>query len=47
LRTTKGLFFGEQQVFDNAQKLIISEIAEAKGIHEGKAEKMLNDALGN
>lgn len=47
LRATKGLSFGEQQVFDNAQKLIVSEIAEAKGIQEGKAEKMLYEALSN
>ncbi|MGK7344219.1 MAG: CarD family transcriptional regulator [Candidatus Nitrospinota bacterium M3_3B_026] len=45
LRTTKGLSFGEQQVFDNAHSLIVSELAEAKGINESKAEKMLDKAL--
>jgi CarD family transcriptional regulator len=47
LRTTKGLSFGEQQVFDNAHKLIVSEIAESKGVGEEKVVKMLNDALTN
>ena len=45
LRGHKGLSFGEQQVFDNAHKLIVSEIAEAKGVHEEKAVKMINSAL--
>ena len=45
LRSMKGLSFGEQQVFDNAHKLIVSEIAESKGIQEEKAAKLLNEAL--
>ncbi len=47
LKERKGLSFGEQQVFDNAQKLVVSEIAEAKGIHEEKATKLLSKALSN
>jgi len=47
LRNTKGLSFGEQQVFDSARQLIVSEIAESKGIREDKAEEMLMEALTN
>lgn len=47
LRDSKGLSFGEQQVFDNARKLIVSEIAEAKGVEEDTVVKMINTALSN
>ncbi|VAX25722.1 hypothetical protein MNBD_NITROSPINAE02-20 [hydrothermal vent metagenome] len=45
LKEKKGLSFGEQQVFDNAHRLVVSEIAEAKGILEEKASKLLDKAL--
>lgn len=47
LRGSKGLSFGEQQVFDNAHKLIVTELAEAKGMIEEKVVKMINEAIGN
>jgi len=47
LKEKKGLSFGEQQVFDNAHKLVVSEIAEAKGIQEDKASVLLTKALSN
>lgn len=47
LRNGKGLSFGEQQVFDNAHKLIVSEIAEAKGLTEEKVVKLIDDTLDN
>lgn len=47
LKEKKGLSFGEQQVFDNAHKLVVSEIAEAKGIQEDKASVLLDKALAN
>jgi len=47
LRTSKGLSFGEQQVFDNARKLIVSELAVAKGAPEATIIEMIDDALTN
>lgn len=47
LKDKKGLSFGEQQVFDNAYKLVVSEVAEAKGIQEEKASSLLTDAMTN
>jgi len=47
LKGEKGLSFVEQQVFDNAYELIISEIAEAKGIDKSKAALMVGKALSN
>lgn len=47
LKESKGLSFVEQQVFDNAYELIVSEIAEAKGIDKGKAALMVGKALSN
>ncbi len=45
LRERKGLSFGEQQVFDNAKKLIVSEVAIAKGLEESAAQKLIDTAL--
>lgn len=47
LRENKGLSFVEQQVFENAEQLIISEIAEAKGVAEDQVVKMMDKALSN
>ncbi len=47
LRGSKGLSFGEQQVFDNAHKLVVSELAVAKGVDEEKIIKMIDEALSN
>lgn len=47
LRTSKGLSFGEQQVFDNAYKLIVSELAEAKGVQVAKVDAMIKEAMSN
>jgi len=47
LKESKGLSFVEQQVFENAHHLIVSEIAEAKGINEDKAVKLVGQALAN
>ncbi|MDH5508926.1 MAG: CarD family transcriptional regulator [Nitrospinota bacterium] len=47
LKGSKGLSFVEQQVFDNAYELIVSEIAEAKGICKDKAALMVGKALSN
>ncbi|MDH5677839.1 MAG: CarD family transcriptional regulator [Nitrospinota bacterium] len=47
LKASKGLSFVEQQVFDNAYELIVSEIAEAKGVDKDKAAIMVGKALSN
>jgi len=47
LKATKGLSFVEQQVYENAHHLITSEIAEAKGICQDRAEKLVDRALAN
>ena len=46
-KQTKNLSFVEQKVFENAYQLIVSEIAEAKGVCEDKAVKMVDKALDN
>lgn len=45
LQVEKGLSFGERKMLDNAKYLIVSEIAEAKGIEIKKAEKLIEKAL--
>lgn len=45
LKSEKELSFGERQVLDNAHQLIVSEIAEAKGINEEKAKLLLKNAM--
>lgn len=45
LQTEKGLSFGERKMLDNVRHLIVSEIAESKGIEIEKAEKMIKKAL--
>lgn len=45
LKESKGLSFVEQQVFDNAYELIVSEIAESKGIERDKAAQLVGEAL--
>ncbi|MDH4182990.1 MAG: CarD family transcriptional regulator [Nitrospinota bacterium] len=47
LKESKGLSFIEQQVFDNAYELIVSEIAESKGIGKDKAAELVGKALEN
>lgn len=47
LKESKGLSFVEQQVFENAHQLVISELAEAKGIGEDKVTKLVDKALSN
>jgi len=47
LKMSKGLSFVEQQVFENAHPLVISELAEAKGIAENRAAEIVNKALSN
>ena len=42
LKGRKELSFGEQKVLDNARQLIVSEIAEAKGVAQGKIERMID-----
>lgn len=42
LKAEKELSFGERKVLDNARHLIVSEIAEAKGIDQSKAEEMID-----
>jgi CarD family transcriptional regulator len=46
LKTEKELSFGEKKVLDNAKNLIVSEIAEAKGITPTKAETMIQKLFG-
>ncbi|HJM83216.1 MAG TPA: CarD family transcriptional regulator [Nitrospinota bacterium] len=46
-KINKGLSYVEQQVFENAYQLIISELAEAKGVEEEKIIKTVTKALGN
>lgn len=41
LKGRKELSFGEKKVLDNAKNLIVTEIAEAKGIEINKAESMI------
>ncbi len=45
LQIEKGLSFGERKMLENAKYLIVSEIAEAKGIEIKKAEKIIEKAL--
>ncbi len=45
LKESKGLSFVEQQVFENAYQLIVTELAEAKGVGEDKAMKIVDKAL--
>ncbi len=47
LKESKGLSFVEQQVFENAHQLVISELAEAKGVGEDKVMKLVDKALSN
>ncbi len=47
LKESKGLSFVEQQVFENAHHLVISELAEAKGIGQDKAVKLVDKAVSN
>ena len=47
LKESKGLSFVEQQVFENAHHLVISELAEAKGVGEDKVVKLVDRALSN
>jgi len=42
LKLRKELSFGEQKVLDNARQLIVSEIAEAKGVAQSKVERMID-----
>ena len=42
LKGRKILSFGEQKVLDNARQLIVSELAEAKGVAQGKVERMID-----
>lgn len=41
LKAEKELSFGEKKVLENAKNLVVSEIAEAKGIAPTKAEMMI------
>jgi CarD family transcriptional regulator len=45
LQLEKELSFGERKMLDNARFLIVSEIAEAKGIELKKAEKLVEKAV--
>ncbi len=45
LQMEKELSFGERKMLDNARFLIVSEIAEAKGIEVKKAEKLVEKAV--
>ena len=45
LQMEKELSFGERRMLDNTKYLIVSEIAEAKGIEVKKAEKLVEKAV--
>lgn len=45
LQIEKDLSFGERKMLENVRYLIVSEIAEAKGIEVKKAEKLIKKAL--
>lgn len=47
LKFDKDLSFGERKMLDNARKLLIKELALAKGVTEEKVEKELNQIFVN
>ncbi|GMT43149.1 MAG: CarD family transcriptional regulator [bacterium] len=45
IQSNKELSFGEQRMYDNVRQLLITEIAEAKGIKKDTAGKLVDKAF--